>query len=269
MISVLSLVLTGLAVIGLIVVVALRQQRREQPPPSPPMPEPDHRLETLGALAAGIVHEIAQPLSAARVSLEGLHYLRQLGREPSPVQLAHTLDRVGMSLLTMTQIVDHLRFLAGGPTRSQMPLRLGDAVESLVSDRMNWLRWSDVRIDCRNESGAVLALADPTGLRLVLSNLVRNAAEAIAAMPEDRRWVGITVGPGARIEVADPGPGIAPELAARLFTPFISTRGEARGVGLSLAKAAAERMGGTLSFAPREGGGTVFRLELREAGPTV
>ena len=67
------------------------------------------RTGMLGALAGGLAHELGQPLSVARVGIEGLHYLRQLGREPTPEQVEVTLARVGMSLVTMTQTIEHLR----------------------------------------------------------------------------------------------------------------------------------------------------------------
>lgn len=251
--------------IGLALGLAVGRSARPPPPAAAPT---DRRLETLGALAAGIVHEVAQPLSAARVSIEGLHYLRQLGREPAPGQVAKTLDRVGMSLLTMTQILDHLRYLAGAGARALLPLRLEDAAAALVADRASWLHFGEVELTTVLAE-PTLVQADPTGLRLVLANLARNAAEAVARLPADRRWVRLCVGPGPTITVEDPGLGLPPEVVARLFQPFISTRGEARGVGLSLARAAAERMGGTLIYLPRPDGGTLFRLTLQPAAPAA
>ncbi|HAT11371.1 MAG TPA: hypothetical protein DCS97_12440 [Planctomycetes bacterium] len=222
------------------------------------------RNDALPALAAGIVHEVAQPLSAARVSIEGLHYLRQLGRQPTPEQVARTLDRVGMSLVAMTQILDHLRSLAGVGSRSLLPVRIEEVVANLIADRANWLRFSDVEMRLE-VAGSLPVRADPSGLRLVLANLARNAAEAVNDLPAERHWVRFVVGPGHVLTIEDPGPGIPPALAARLFEPFISSRGEARGVGLSLAKAAVERMDGTLAFAPRPGGGTIFTVQLKPA----
>lgn len=256
-----SLVVGGLGlVLGL--VVGRRSGRPQVTPP--PVVAPPPRQESLPALAAGIVHEVAQPLSAARVSIEGLHYLRQLGRQPTPEQVARTLDRVGMSLVAMTQILDHLRFLAGVGSRPLLPVQIKEVVANLIADRANWLRFSDVEMRLEVNAPA-LVLADPSGLRLVLANLTRNAAEAVNDLPPERRWVRFLVGPGCTLTVEDPGPGIPPHLAERLFEPFISSRGEARGVGLSLAKAAVERMQGRIGHAPRHGGGTIFTVHLQPA----
>lgn len=227
----------------------------------------DDRLGSLGVLAAGVVHEIAQPLSAARVSVEGLHYLRQLGRPPTEKQLDRAFDRVGMSLLMMAQILDHLRYLAGnGAARSGMPVALRDAVAGIVADRANWLRWSDVPIEVAVH-GSGHAQADLVGLRLIVTNLVRNAAEAVSALSPDRRWLRIEVGDGD-IAICDPGPGVAPELAGELFKPFVSSRGEARGFGLSLAQAAAQRMRGTLAYRRDHAAGvSIFTLTLPTIDP--
>lgn len=258
----LGAVLVGLLMgaVGLALGLAV-SRRRSLPPTSPSVVKEERRSQPLGALAAGIVHEVAQPLSAARVSIEGLHYMRQLGREPSSEQVARTLDRVGMSLVAMNQILDHLRYLAGGGQRSQLPVRLLDAAAALLADRGNWLRFTEVDLRVV-DAGASPVQADPSGLRLVLANLVRNAAEAVANLPPERRWVLLRLGPGPQLQVEDAGPGIPSQVAGRLFEPYISNRGEARGVGLSLARAAVERMGGSVSFAPRAEGGTIFTVRL-------
>jgi C4-dicarboxylate-specific signal transduction histidine kinase len=260
-----SLVTGGLGLLlGLMVGRRTASAPRGSPVAEPEPPVVVARNEALPALAAGIVHEVAQPLSAARVSIEGLHYLRQLGRQPTPEQVARTLDRVGMSLVAMTQVLDHLRFLAGVGSRALLPVRIEEVVANLIADRANWLRFSDVEMRLEL-AGPMPALADPSGLRLVLANLARNAAEAVNDLPPERRWVRFVVGPACTLTVEDPGPGIPASLASRLFEPFISSRGEARGVGLSLAKAAVERMDGSLAFAPRLGGGTIFTVHLKSA----
>lgn len=223
------------------------------------------RTGMLGALAGGLAHELGQPLSVARVGIEGLHYLRQLGRDPSPEQVERTLGRVGMSLVTMTQTIEHLRGLAAstGPATLNR-LDLVQAVEALLADRDQWLRYQDTRIQFDRPSGPVLAMGDSAGVRLVLTNLLRNAVEAVAGQSNERRLVRITVGPGPTVAVHDSGPGIPPELRERLFDPFFSTKdGALRGIGLSLAQASAQRMGGELLVTSQPGGGGSFLLRLQ------
>jgi C4-dicarboxylate-specific signal transduction histidine kinase len=222
------------------------------------------RTGMLGALAGGLAHELGQPLSVARVGIEGLHYLRQLGRDPSPEQVERTLARVGMSLVTMTQTIEHLRGLAAstGPATLRR-IDLVQAVEALLADRDQWLRYQDTRIQFDRPPRPVPAMGDTAGLRLVLTNLLRNAVEAVAGQSSERRLVRITVGPGPTVAVHDSGPGIPPELRERLFDPFFSTKdGALRGIGLSLAQASAQRMGGELLVTSQSGGGGSFLLRL-------
>jgi len=228
------------------------------------------RLELLGGLAAGLAHELGQPLSVARVGIEGVHFLRQLGREPRPEHLARTLSRVGLSLMTMTQTIEHLLSLARndpgvGPVAI---VDVGAAVDGLLVEREQWLRFADTRIEWHRPPSPVMAVADAAGLRLILTNLLRNAVEAVASQSEARRLVRVTVGPGPVVVVHDGGSGMSPEVLARMFDPFVSTKGVGRGIGLSLAKASAERMGARLEATSTLGAGTAFSLTLL-APPTA
>jgi C4-dicarboxylate-specific signal transduction histidine kinase len=222
------------------------------------------RLGMLGSLAGGLAHELGQPLSAARVGIEGLHYLRQLGREPSPEHVARTLSQVGMSILAMTQTIEHLRNLAGSSASDSLTVvELGGCVAAVLAERDQWLRFSDVRIACDHPAGPLEALGDTAGLRLILTNLLRNAVEAVAGQGEERRLVRIALGPGPTVTVHDSGPGIAPDLLARIFDPFFSTKAASgRGIGLSLARASAQRMGAELTVSSSLGSGTAFTLHL-------
>lgn len=228
-------------------------------------PDEHSRLELLGGLAAGLAHELGQPLSSARVGIEGIHYLRQLGRDPSPEHLARTLSRVGLSLVAMHQTIEHLRALAR-PDQGVRPataVDLGAAVDALLSERDQWLRYADTRIEWQPPATPIYALADGAGLRLILANLLRNAVEAVAGQGEGRRLVRVLVGPGPTVAVHDSGPGIPPELIERIFDPFRSTKsGPGRGIGLSLARASAERMGARLMVSSTLGSGSVFTVVL-------
>jgi C4-dicarboxylate-specific signal transduction histidine kinase len=227
--------------------------------------EQEHRqLAMLGVLAGSLAHELGQPLSSARVGLEGLHYLKQIGREPSNEHLQLTLSRVGMSLLAMTQTIEHLRCLTG--TTSQQRREIGDLVahvDYILRDREQWLRYSDVHIQFDKPATEIRALIDTAGLRLVLTNLLRNAVEAVIAQTPQRRLIRVNVGPGPIIAIHDSGEGINPAIKDTLFEPFTSTKGDGvRGIGLPLARVSIERMGGSISVASSPGSGTTFTLQF-------
>jgi two-component system sensor histidine kinase DctS len=133
-----------------------------------------------------------------------------------------------------------------------------------------------VRLQAR-KSGTRVALAMPrpaprvscdrTMVEQVLLNLTRNGIQAMeAATPAPERVLRVSVRQThprwVTFSVADAGPGIAPDVAARLFTPFFTTRSEGMGLGLSLCRTVIEQHGGALDFGPAAGGGTEFRFTL-------
>jgi signal transduction histidine kinase len=248
---------------GMLVMRLLGRRHPQSKTPVPATEPDDRRAEILAGLAAGMAHELGQPLSAARVGIEGIHYLRQIGREPSPEHLSRTLARVGMSLLAMTQSIEHLRSLArqDGPI-ARATVDLAELVEGMLADRDQWLRFHDTKIDWTRPAQPVLAVADPDGVRLIITNLLRNAVEAVESQAAGRRLVRLAVLPGASIAVHDSGPGMSPDVAGTLFDPFRSTKGPGRGIGLSLARASARRMGGELTVESTPGAGSRFTLTL-------
>lgn len=235
-----------------------------RPPPPPAVPS---RHELIAALAAGLAHELGQPLTAATVDIQGLHYLKQLGRVPPPEYLDRVITRVGMNLLAMGQIIDHLRALA---THDQLlPLEradLGEAVERILAQRERWLAQQEIAIDWRRPKEPQPALVHPTALQLVLVNLLRNAVEAVVELPPARRRVRIAIerrGQQPAVTVRDEGPGIPAEQLERIFDPFVSVKGPGRGIGLFLAKVSAERMGASLVLESRPEQGTTAVLTLQ------
>ena len=112
--------------------------------------------------------------------------------------------------------------------------------------------------------------ADRDQIVQVLTNLVQNALDAVRAQGE-KGTVTVTLGAeGARaatLTVRDSGPGIAPEIAARLFEPYATTKPEGTGLGLAIAQRIALEHGGELSLVPTEGPGATFRLVLPVEGP--
>ncbi len=226
------------------------------------------RIADLGLLAAGIAHELGQPLSAARVDIEGLHLLRQLGKDPDPQQVSRVLTRVGSCVLAMSQTVAHLRDLAISDGLQQEDLDLASLVTATLADQDRWSRFASSTIHWEPPAQPLLVRGDPLGIRLILINLLRNALEAVADQDPAHRQVRVVAGPGPQVAVHDTGPGIRAEDLERVFDPFVSGKGRGRGIGLSLAQASARRMGASLSVRSVLGSGTIFTLTLSAIEPT-
>ena len=114
-----------------------------------------------------------------------------------------------------------------------------------------------------------LVLVDKIQVQQVLLNLLRNALEALEG--SDRRELTIVTSPAGdgmiAVDVADTGHGIAPEVAPRLFLPFVTTKRQGMGIGLSISRTIVESHGGQMTVQPNPGGGTVFRFTLRAVTP--
>jgi len=127
----------------------------------------------------------------------------------------------------------------------------------------------DLKLDIRIADDAAEAVIDKVQIQQVLLNLMRNAVEAMAASA--RRELSISTaraGDMVEIRVADTGPGLAEQVRARLFQPFMTTKPGGMGVGLSVCHTIVEAHGGELRAEEANGGGTVFRLTVpRPGGP--
>jgi two-component system sensor kinase FixL len=122
-----------------------------------------------------------------------------------------------------------------------------------------------VRVSFQFDPNVAFVLADKIQVQQVLHNLMRNAIEAMQEMTRreltvhTRQLDNETV----QVDVSDTGPGIAPEIAEQLFQPFITTKRQGMGVGLSISRTIIEAHGGRLWTEPNPGGGAIFRLTLK------
>lgn len=199
------------------------------------------KLATVGRLAAGLAHEIGNPLASV---LGYVEYLRADEPTPAPLQakLLTRMDKeLGRIRDTLRGLLDFSRPTTGVPGRVDLRASVAGA-EALVRYQQVF---RDVQV--RIEGTAPPVWADPGRLRQVIVNLLLNAAEAGATQVECT--VGVD-GVDARLVVQDDGPGIAAELAERLFEPFTTTRpvGEGTGLGLAISQRIIEESGGRLTL---------------------
>ena len=235
------------------------------------------RLATVGEMASLLSHELNQPLAAiasyASGSLNLLDEppsddgeLRTLLRQ-SVGRIAEQAERAGRTIKSVHDFVrrrEQAREAVSAAT-------LLDAVLPLVRLQA---RKSGTRVDVDVPTPPPRVWADRTMVEQVLLNLTRNAIQAMEgpATPLPSRLLRIAVRPlsgpgqaeGVEFRFSDAGPGIAPEVAVHLFTPFFTTRSEGMGLGLSLCRTVIEQHGGALDFDTGPAGST-FRFTLRAA----
>ncbi len=214
------------------------------------------QLAAVGHLAASVAHEVRNPLTSVKLLVEGA--LRPRHRTPltePDLQVIHG------AVARVEQTVQGLLNFARRPVlhRRIRDLRevVGPAIE-LVRARA---RQQGVAVEVEGDPGPVRADVDAGQLSTVLVNLFINALDA---MPTGGRLTVTLTGSRerVRIDVADTGSGIAPEIAARLFTPFASTKETGTGLGLSVSKRIVEDHGGALAAVNAPEGGACFTLTL-------
>ncbi len=225
--------------------------------------ERQEKLASLGGLAAGVAHEIRNPLTAIKAVL----FIQQKRLHPGSRESEDAL-LVNREILRLERIVNNfLLFSRPGSSRllpitADMPLR---HVQTLLAPQ---LAKSGIRL-VLGECAPLPIDADEDQIRQVLINLVRNGAEAIdQGGTITLRARGRTKRPGHResaaviLEVEDSGRGIRPEVQKRLFDPFFTTKETGTGLGLSIAARIVQSHGGLLEYQSVPGVGTTFGIVL-------
>ncbi len=217
------------------------------------------RLATVGRLAAGVAHEVGNPLASVVGYLEFLRDERGVDPDTRADLLARMDREVERIRLTIRNLLDFSRPSPAEPRSVDLTEVVASAVELVRVQR----KLRGVEIEVSGSAPPVTAVAER--LRQVLVNLLLNAADAVAG--DGRVWVRLSADERmARIDVKDDGPGVPEVDAARLFDPFFTTKpaGEGTGLGLAICQRIVEEAGGTLWFEPSEGGAS-FAFTLPRA----
>jgi two-component system sensor kinase FixL len=222
------------------------------------------RLNEMGEMASTLAHELNQPLSAIANYVHGCGRLLQSAESPRDVQIRDALKEAGEQSLRAGQIIKHLReFVTKGETEKS-PHNLRQLVEEAGALALVGSREKGVRTVFDFESGADQVMVDRIQIQQVLTNLMRNAVEAMKNSPRKELLVTIQrLGPAeVMIAVEDSGPGIPEEIAADLFKPFTTTKAGGMGIGLSISKRIVEAHGGDLTVSTGGLGGACFHFTL-------
>jgi signal transduction histidine kinase len=222
------------------------------------------KLATLGTLVSGVAHEVRTPLTYVTQNLYLVRREMERARGTDP-GLAPLVDRVlefekaALDGVTrINRLVEDLRrFRCGVEERAEADLR---DVVAVAVDLFRVVRPGAVSVE--TDLGSVPGLVlDAAQIQQVIFNLLHNSAEAMPA-GGTVRVVTRGVGDGGEIEVTDDGPGLAPEVQARLFQPFITTKPQGTGVGLALCRRIVEAHGGRIRYLTAPGHGATFVIHL-------
>jgi two-component system, LuxR family, sensor kinase FixL len=223
------------------------------------------RLTALGEMASALAHELNQPLSAIANYLKGSRRLLEKMSGPQAVVIEEALDKAAEQSLRAGQIIRRLRdFVARGETERRIE-SLTKLIEEASALALVGAKDHGVRVTYAFDPRLDSVLADKVQIQQVVLNLVRNAIESMEE--SERRDLAVSTERGndgmAIVKIADTGTGIAPEIASQLFQPFVTTKSQGLGVGLSISRTIVESHGGRIWVEPSPGGGTIFRFTLR------
>ncbi|MGB8932840.1 MAG: ATP-binding protein [Anaeromyxobacteraceae bacterium] len=220
------------------------------------------RLADLGSLAAGLAHEIRNPLASMTGSIELLSGSASAGEDERRL-MGIVLREAGRLNELVTQFLAFARPAAPRPVPTDLSALLDDTLRVFRNDPQA----AGVRIEERLEPAA--AQVDPDQLRQVIWNLLSNAAQALAALPRPGDGgirVRCAAAPeGVILEVEDDGVGMSQEELGQIFIPFFTTRARGTGLGLATVHRIVEAHGGTIRVASERGAGSRFTVVLPAA----
>ncbi len=222
------------------------------------------RLTAMGEMASALAHELNQPLSAIANYMKGSRRLLEDSSDERATILREAMDKAAEQAMRAGQVIRRLRdFVARGESERRVE-DVKKLVEEASALALVGAKDKGVRVRFEFDPQADAVLADKVQIQQVLLNLMRNAIEAMEDTERRELVVSATAVADNMVEiaVADTGAGLAPEISAQLFQPFITTKRQGMGVGLSISRTIVEAHGGSITARPNPGGGTVFGFTL-------
>lgn len=223
------------------------------------------RLSTLGEMTSGLAHELNQPLCAITTYAQTCLHIIQ-GDDCRPERVRYGIEQIVRQAELASGIFRRLRdFSRKGEIRREAVSMAGivrEVIDFVTTEAQQKL----VRIQHNVAPGLPDVMADPIQIEQVLLNLVRNAMEAVIELDRGRRQIviDVTAGPDdwVTLEIRDHGQGCPQDMAEKIFEPFVTSKPNGLGIGLSISHGIVEAHGGSLWLAENSAQGAVFRFTL-------
>ncbi len=223
------------------------------------------RIGTMGEMATGFAHELNQPLAAINNYAQGVLRRMQTDKKKFP-EIVQALESLSAQAERAGEIIRRIRWFVRKNALSKQLIDLNRAILDALAFLRSEAQEADVMLDLNLDDSLPEIEADSVQIQQVVINIVKNAIEAIRTVHGGPRRIDIEtarIGSNTvKVTVSDTGPGLPPEIAADLFEPFVTTKEDGMGIGLSICRSTVQAHGGELTASPRPGGGTIFRFTL-------
>jgi two-component system, LuxR family, sensor kinase FixL len=223
------------------------------------------RFDLMGEMAAGIAHEINQPLSAIATYAQAARRILERD-QPAMTTLIDVCRKIDEQALRAGRVIENLRKFI----KKQDIVTETFDVNAVVRDIMNLVdadaHAEGIRVRTEYANGLAAVRGNAIQLQQVLLNLTRNAVDAMRGTLNKDRGIEIetrrATDGGVEITVADHGTGVSAHLGDAIFHPFVTTKREGLGVGLAISRTIVQSFGGTLTYRDNPAGGAVFAVGL-------
>jgi two-component system sensor kinase FixL len=222
------------------------------------------RLTAMGEMASALAHELNQPLSAIANYLRGSKRLLDKGDPADLPRLSEALGKAADQALRAGDVIHRLRdFVGRGETERRIE-SVSKLIEEASALALVGVKELGVRTTMQFDPMADLVLADRVQIQQVIINLLRNAIDAMRGVARAELKVRVSLQPNGftLISVSDSGSGMSDEVKERLFEPFMTTKKEGMGVGLSICRTIVEAHGGSIWADDNDGPGATFCFTL-------
>ncbi len=223
------------------------------------------RLATMGEMAAGIAHEINQPLTAIANYAKACEHFLAAG-DPDLAEVRSVMREISSEALRAGDIIRRLRRLVGKHDDERVAISINELIEELRAIILGDARMHGARVCFLLDAHLPQLKVNRVQIQHAIINLLRNAFEALLEQPAGSREVTVTTRLAddgeIEIDVRDNGPGVPLQIRQRLFEPFHTTKPSGSGLGLSICRTIAQTHGGTIDFLENAPTGALFRFRL-------
>jgi len=227
------------------------------------------RMASLGVMAAGISHEINQPLNSIKVTSTGITYLHKKGIIQEVEEIIEDVSNISKQADLIEDIVSNVRsfVLANKESKTIEPCHFSEAIVMSLSLMGSQLSAHGIRVKEKIELNVPMVYASKTSLVEVVINLLRNSMEALDTVYRDDKCIEIHLFSKNGIvylHILDNGPGLSSDVIDNIFEPFYTTKkqGESMGLGLSILQSIIESYGGSIKVDRNVSCGAKFVIEI-------